>query len=401
MFDVAKLRKQFPIFNIRPGGKPLIYLDNAATTQKPLVVIERLQKYYSYENANIHRGIYHLAYEATQQYENARETVAKFLNASADQVVFCRGTTEAINMVAQGYRDQLGSGDEILVTAMEHHANFVPWQTVCKQTGASFKVVPIKPDGNLDLDKLRQMLNKKTRVLAVTHISNTLGTINPIKEIIDLAHGFQAQVVVDAAQSIAFDQIDVRSMDCDYLAFSGHKAFGPMGIGILYGKQLDNLFPYQQGGSMIINVNDQESTFKPAPHGYEAGTPPVAEALGLATALNFISEIGLTNIKEHSQHTLQYAKDQLNALQGINQLGPITGTSNILSFTVDQVHPHDVATILAEAGLAVRAGHHCSQPLMNALGINSTVRVSFSIYNDQDHVDQMVDSLKDVRKIML
>ena len=330
--------------------------------------------------------------------------VAKFLNAATEEeVIFCRGTTEGLNMVAQGLRDQLGPEDEILVTAMEHHGNFVPWQTVCKQTAASFRVVPIRPDGQLDMYQMKHMLNPRTRILAVTHISNTLGTINAIHEVIALAHRYQTLVVVDAAQSIAFDQVDVQSMDCDFLAFSGHKAFGPMGIGVLYGKQkhLNNLSPYQQGGAMIINVSDQESTFKPAPHGFEAGTPPVADALGLASALDFITDIGLPEIKEHSQSTLLYAKDQLSTLQGINQLGPTTGTSNILSFTVDPVHPHDVATILGEAGVAVRAGHHCTQPLMQALGINSTVRVSFSIYNDQDDVDQLVDALKTVRKIML
>ena len=404
MFDVTKIRNQFPIFSVNHADKPLVYLDNAATTQKPMVVIERLQRFYSYENSNIHRGIYHLAHEATKAYENSRKTVAQFINARSDaEVVFCRGATEALNMVAHGLRPQLGAADEILVTAMEHHANFVPWQTLCHQTGARFRVVPIQPDGTLDMTELQKMLNPKAKVLAVTHISNTLGTINDIPQIAEMAHKFETQVVVDAAQTIAFDQVDVQSMGCDFLAFSGHKAFGPMGIGVLFGKEqrLNSLFPYQQGGAMIINVNQQESTFKPAPHGLEAGTPPVAEALGLATALEFISGVGLDQIKTHSRSTLQYAKDRLRSLQGIQQIGPPEGTSNILSFMVDDIHPHDVATILGEAGVAVRAGHHCTQPLMQSLGINSTVRASFSIYNDREDVDQLVDALKTVRKIML
>jgi len=401
MFDVNKIRKQFPIFSVKQAGKPLVYLDNAATTQKPLVVTERLLRFYSYENANIHRGIYRLAHEATREFEQAREIVAAYLNAAAAEVVFCRGTTEALNMVAQGIRDQLGSEDEILVTALEHHANFVPWQTLCKQTGARFRVAPIRPDGSLDMDQLLHMLNRKTRVLAVTHISNTLGTINSIPEIVEMAHQHQTMVVVDAAQSIAFDQLDVKALDCDFLAFSGHKAFGPTGVGVLYGKEqyLNSLFPYQQGGAMIISVTEQESTFKPAPYGLEAGTPPVAQAIGLAVALQFISKIGLKSIKAHSQGTLEYAKDRLKSIQGINILGPEV-TSNILSITMDDIHPHDIATILSEAGIAVRAGHHCTQPLMQALGINSTVRASFSIYNDRDDADQMVDALKTAVKIM-
>lgn len=403
MLDVDKIRNQFPIFSISHDGKLLVYLDNAASTQKPLVVIERLQRYYSYENSNIHRGIYHLAHRATQQYEEARKKTASFINADSEEVVFCRGTTEAINMVAQGIRHRLGPEDEILVTAMEHHANYVPWQTLCKQTGAGFRAVPVNADGTLDLSKLRAMLNNKTRVLAISHISNTLGTINPISEIVQMAHKHQALVLVDAAQSIAFDQVDVKDLDCDFLAFSGHKAFGPMGIGVLYGKidHLADLQPYQQGGAMILSVTEEDSTFKPPPHGLEAGTPPVAEVIALGTALDFIKQLDLSLIKDHSQSILQYAKDRLASFQGIEQKGPPTGTSSILSFLIDDIHPHDIATILGEAGVAVRAGHHCTQPLMQALGINSTVRVSFSIYNDRDDVDHLVDALKTVKKIML
>lgn len=403
MFDIAQIRKQFPILNSNQTDKPLVYLDNAATTHKPKVVIDRLTQFYSKENSNIHRGIYELAFNATRHYELARQTVSNFINArSPDEIVFCRGTTEALNMITQGLRSQLRPEDEILVTAMEHHANYVPWQTVCKQSGARFRVAPVKPDGSLDLDQLQNMISSKTKVFAVTHISNTLGTINPLSKIVEIARKKGALVVVDGAQSIAFDSIDIQEIGCDFFAFSGHKAFGPMGVGVLYGKmeQLSTLEPYQQGGAMIVSVTEDQTTFKPPPQGLEAGTPPVAGAIALATALDFISGLGLKQIKEHSQSTLQYAKHRLSSIQGLKQIGPASGTSNILSFLLDNVHPHDIATIMSEAGVAVRAGHHCTQPLMQALGINSTVRVSFSIYNDKDEVDQLVDALRTVKKIM-
>ncbi len=402
-FDTVKIRKQFPIYTVQRSGTPLVYLDNAATTQKPMVVLERLQQFYSYQNANIHRGIYPLADRATRYYEQSRARVAQFINASQpEEVVFCRGTTEAINMVAQGLRSSLSANHKILVTAMEHHANFVPWQTVCRQTGADFQVLPIKPDGILDMDLLQEAIKEKSTLLAITHISNTLGTINPIKEIAAMASEYGVITVLDAAQSIAFSQINVQDLGIDYMAFSGHKAFGPMGIGVLYGKaeQLSRLEPFQSGGSMIIQVTQDHSTFKPPPYGLEAGTPPVAEAIALATALDFISGLGLDQIREHGQSTLHYARQRLSTIPGIELLGPEAGTSNIISFNLSAIHPHDVATILSEAGVAVRAGHHCTQPLMSALGINSTVRASFTIYNTNEEVDCLVEALKTVRKIM-
>ena len=405
MFDTDQIRRQFPIFSVPQNtGRPLVYFDNAATTHKPMVVLERLQRFYGKENANIHRGIYRLAHEATKEYELARSQVATFINAaSADEIIFCSGTTEALNMVAHGLAPQLlGPGDEVLVTAMEHHANFVPWQMVCKLTGASFRVAPVNKDGTLDMSALKASLSDKTRVLAIAHISNSLGTINPIQEIVALAKKKNIITVVDGAQCIAFDKVDVRQLDCDFYAFSGHKVFGPMGIGVLYGKMkhLERLAPYQQGGSMILQVTEAQTTFKPPPHGFEAGTPPVAEAIALATALEFATDLGLSHIKEHSQSTLQYARERLSSIQGLQQKGPKSETSNIISFTLDNIHPHDVATILGEAGVAVRAGHHCTQPLMHALGINSTVRASFSIYNGPDEVDHFIDSLKSVNKIL-
>lgn len=404
MFNIDNIRKQFPIFSNRTATTPLVYLDNAATTQKPMVVLERLQRFYSYENANIHRGIYQLADTATLEYENARNRVAQYINAAnPDDVVFCRGTTEAINMVSQGLRKYLTPDHQVLVTAMEHHANFVPWQTVCNQTGASFRVVSVKQDGTLDWDQLRNALRQKPIVLAITHISNTLGTINPIQEIVALARENGVITVVDAAQSIAYGPLDVKDLDCDFLAFSGHKTFGPMGIGVLYGKEelLTRLDPYQQGGGMIVSVTEETTTFKPPPYGLEAGTPPVAEAIALGTALDFISGIGILEIKEHSHNTLLYAKQKLSSIQGVQQMGPEKDTSNIVSFLLPGVHPHDVATILGESGVAVRAGHHCTQPLMQALNIHGTVRASFTIYNDRDDVDYFIDALKTVKKIML
>ena len=403
MLDVTKIRKQFPILTQAGISQPLVYLDNAATTQKPMVVLERVQKFYSHENANIHRGIYQLAYNATEQYEGTRTKVANFLNApSQGEIVFCGGTTEAINAIAQGLRHQLTVDDEILVSAMEHHANFVPWQTVCKQTGATFRVASLHQDGSLDMGALKKMINPRTKILAITHISNTLGTINPVEEIVAMAHKHHAIVVVDGAQSVAYQQVDVDAIDCDFFVFSGHKIFAPMGAGVLYGKMehLEKLFPFQQGGAMILNVAEEESKFKPPPHGLEAGTPPVAEVIALGTALDFVKSIGLEQIQKHSHSTLQYAKNCLESIQGLTQKGPKHGISNIQSFVMDHIHPHDIATILGEQGVAVRAGHHCSQPLMNALGVNSTVRVSFSIYNDKDDVDKLVEAITTVKNIM-
>ncbi len=403
MIDVAKIKSQFPIFSGKHGLNSLIYLDNAATTQKPMVVLERLQQFYSYQYASIHRGIYQLAHQATAYYEAARHKTASFLNAeNHDEVVFCKSTTEALNMVAQGLKSRIKAGDEILTTALEHHANYLPWQILCKQTGASFRVAPIKPDGTLDLNTLQTMISGNTKVLALTHISNTLGTINPVQEIISMARQRGCLVVLDAAQSIAFDKIDVQTLDCDFLAFSGHKIFGPTGIGVLYGKlgALNELQPYQYGGAMIVEVTQQESTFKQAPHGLEAGTPPIAEAIALGSALDFVTEIGLNKIKHHGQSLSEYAKERLRTIPEIRLEGPLRDTGGIISFHLDGIHPHDIATILGDQGIAVRAGHHCCQPLMQALGIIGTTRASFSIYNNEDDIDQLVEALRTVKKIM-
>ena len=405
MLDVHLIRQQFPILATKDGsGRPLIYLDNAATTQKPWVVLEQLQEYYQTSNSNIHRGIYHLADKATRWYEQSRKKVAEFLNApQSDTIIFCSGTTEAINMVAHGWgADNLQAQDEVLVTAMEHHANYVPWQVICERKGATFKQLPLEQDGTINLSTLKESLTSKTRLLALTHISNTLGIINPIQEIVEIAHQNGTLVLLDGAQSVAFDEVDLQALDCDFFAFSGHKIFAPMGIGVLYGKPslLEQMSPYKQGGAMIYQVSPQKTTYKEPPHRFEAGTPPVAGAIALGTALDFVSNIGLTHIKNHSLELRNYAWEKLSAVDEIRLLGKAEDSAGIISFNLADIHAHDVATILGEAGVAVRAGHHCTQPLMDHFGIPGTVRVSFSIYNHQQEVDQLLQALATTRTIM-
>ncbi len=404
MFDARLIRNQFPILNTQDRkGQPLVYLDNAATTQKPWQVMEALADFYEHHNANIHRGIYQLADDATQAYESVRAQVAQFINATPEEVIFCGGTTEAINMVAHGWGyDTLSPGDEVLVTAMEHHANFVPWQVICDRTGATFKVLPLEPDGSLSLTSLEQALTKKTKLLAITQISNTTGIINPLAEITKMAHQNDTLVLVDAAQSIANDQIDVQSMNCDFLAFSGHKLYGPMGVGVLYGKSthLEKMSPFQQGGSMIYQVSNNKTTFKKAPHKFEAGTPPVAAALGLGAAIRFINTLGMANIKAHAQELRTHAWGKLSDMNDVALYGVALESGAIISLNIKDIHPHDVATVLGEAGLAVRAGHHCTQPLMQHYGIVGTVRISFSVYNTLSEIDHFISALSKVKSLL-
>ncbi len=405
MLDVSLIRKQFPILStVNDAGKPLVYLDNAATTQKPWVVLESLSNYYRTLNANIHRGIYDLADKSTKAYEQSRGKVAQFLKVEhPEEIIFCRGTTEAINMVAHGWgMDQLKPGDEVLVTAMEHHANFVPWQIACERSGAKFKVLPLNNHGGLNMESLKEALTPHTRMLAITHISNTLGCINPIHEIVKIAHSNGTLVMVDGAQSVSFQELNLQDLDCDFFAFSGHKIFGPMGVGVLYGKRelLQKMSPYQQGGSMIYQVGEQKTTYKAPPHRFEAGTPPVADAVALGTALDFVTGIGLASIQDHQIQLRNYAWERLAATDQVQLLGSPNLSAGIISLNVENIHAHDVATILGEAGIAVRAGHHCTQPLMDHLGISGTVRVSFSVYNDFKEVDQLIDALVTTRKIM-
>ncbi len=401
--DIKQIRRQFPILNTTTESNPLIYLDNAATTQKPWVVIERLTQYYSSQNANTHRGIYRLAHEATEMFEQARASVAAFIQSTPEEIVFTQGTTDAINTVAFGWGSKhLSSGDQVLVTTQEHHANFVPWQEVCKSTGAALIALPLQPDGSINLDQLYELLNPRVKMIALTHISNTNGIINPVSEVIAKARQVGALVLLDAAQSVSYLPLNVRDLDCDFVAFSGHKIYGPMGIGVLYGKaeHLAAMNPFRFGGGMINRVQAQESTYKRAPHKFEAGTPPVAQAVGLEAALKFVQSIGRSVLKQHADELTTYATQKLNELSQVVLYGPQATKGPIISFNLDQIHPHDVATILGSSNIAVRAGHHCTQPLMEHYQIPGTVRISFAVYNQKWEIDKFVEELQTVSGLM-
>ncbi len=394
----SAIREQFPIFQYH--HPPLIYLDSAATTQKPAQVIEALTHFYTHQNANAHRGVYPLAWQASQVYEQARYKTQQYLNAAhPEEIIFTKGATESINLVAQSFlMPHLQKGDHVVVTAMEHHANLVPWQQACAQKGAVLKVVPVLEDGMLDYSVLSALLTEKVKMLACVHISNTLGTCNPIEAIIAEAHQKGIPVLIDAAQSAACLPLDVQALACDFLVFSGHKLYGPMGIGVLYGKQkwLDAMPPYQFGGGMIRTVQFENTTFNRLPHKFEAGTPNVAGAVGLMRAIQFIEEIGRASIWKHQQQLLSYATQQLAQLSEVTVLGNATEKGGIISFSVTGVHPHDVATFLGEKGIAIRAGHHCTQPLMAFYKVAATARISFGIYNMVDEIDRFIFHLKDL-----
>ena len=406
MLDAVQIKKDFPIFQ-QPieNGKPLIYLDNAATTQKPQVVIDAINQYYQKQNANIHRGIYTLAATATQAYENVRKQVQQFIGAgSHTSVIFTSGTTEGINLVANSFAaPRLLPGDEILISAMEHHSNLIPWQMICKQKGAHLRVIPLSENGELEIEQFEKLLTHRTRMLALVHISNSLGTVNPIKKMIERAHQKSIPVLIDAAQSMASHQINVSELDCDFLVFSGHKIFGPTGIGVLYGKEkwLEEMPPYQFGGEMIRSVSFEETTFAKLPHKFEAGTPNIAGVAGLGKAIEYINGIGKLKIENHNKQLLDYATTQLSVIDGFQIIGKAKKKSGILSFMIDGVHPHDVATILNEYGIAVRAGHHCAQPVMNFYNIPGTARASFSIYNTKSDINQLALAIEAVKQLFI
>lgn len=401
MFSPQQIRQNFPVFQHFPN---LVYLDSASTTQKPQVVIEAERNYYEQHNANVHRGIYRLAAEATALYEGSRERCARFLNApQAKQVVFTSGTTDGVNLVAQCFAlPRLEPGDQVLISAMEHHSNLIPWQQVCLAKKAELKVIPFKQQGELDLQALKDLLSPKVKILALTHISNTLGTINPIAEIITLAHEQGVPVLVDAAQSISSHQIDVEALDVDFLVFSGHKIFGPTGTGVLYGKEkwLKEMPPYRFGGEMIRDVTFEKTTFAPIPHKFEAGTPNIAGVATLATALDFVESLGQHNIAAHLQTLLAAGMEQLSSIPGIQFYGEAAQKSGIISFTIDGIHPHDLATILGQQDICIRAGHHCTQPIMDFYDIPGTVRASFSVYNTLTDVNTLAEGVKNVLKVM-
>ncbi|HSV75543.1 MAG TPA: cysteine desulfurase [Bacteroidales bacterium] len=401
--NIQKLRKEFPALDQRVNDKPLIYLDNAATTQKPLVVIDRLKNYYEKENSNIHRGAHYLSMQATEAYENSRYTIKEFLNANhSHEIVFTRGTTEAINLVASSFGKQfLKEGDEVLVSAMEHHSNIVPWQLACLERKAKLKVIPMSLDGELLVSEIDKLLNEKTKIVAIAHVSNALGTVNPIELIISKAHKMGIPVLIDGAQAVPHMKVDVKALDCDFYCFSGHKVYGPMGVGVLYGKEewLDRLPPYQGGGEMIKEVRFCGTTFNELPFKFEAGTPNVGDVIGLESALKFVSYLRPENIQEHEKELLDYAIKELMTLENIRFIGTAKNRASVVSFIFQDIHPYDTGVILDKMGIAVRTGHHCAQPVMDFMKIPGTVRVSFGIYNTMEEVDVLIDSLKNIRKI--
>ena len=402
-FDVSRVRKDFPILKTKVRGKSLVYLDNAATTQKPHHVISMLETYYSEINSNVHRGIHYLSEKATQEYEAARVKCQNFINAKEPQeIIFTRGATESINLVAQAYgRKNIKKGDEILISHMEHHSNIVPWQILCEQTGANLKVIPISDEGELIYEKFLKLLSKKTKLLAITHMSNALGTINPIKELVKDAHAKKAIVLVDGAQAAAHMKIDVQSLDCDFYTFSGHKVYGPTGIGVLYGKEkiLEDMPPYQGGGEMISSVTFEKTTYNVIPGKFEAGTPNIAGAIGLGRALDYVNSIGMQHITKHEKELLVYATEELQKIPQLRIIGTAAHKAGVISFVLDDIHPHDIGTIVDQEGVAIRTGHHCAQPVMQRFKVPATARASFGLYNTKEEIDALVKALYKVREV--
>jgi cysteine desulfurase/selenocysteine lyase len=402
-FDVEAIRADFPVLSERVHGQPLIYLDNAATSQKPNAVIEAIAGYYRRDNANIHRAVHLLAQRATNGYEQARIKVQRFLHAAEDrEIVFVRGATEAINLVAQSYgRTHLGPGDEILVTAMEHHSNIVPWQILCEQAGAKLRVIPMDDCGELKLDELGKFLGPRTKLVAVTHVSNALGTVNPVRWMVHMAHALNIPVLVDGAQAVPHLRVDVQDLDCDFYVFSGHKLYGPTGIGVLYGKAtlLDSMPPYQSGGDMIRSVTFEKTTYNEIPHKFEAGTPDIAGAIGLGAAIDYLERLGIEAIGAHEDELLRDATAKLEAIPNVHLVGTAREKVGVVSFVMENVHPHDIGTVLDQDGIAVRTGHHCAQPVMDRLGVPATVRASFGLYNTKREIDALVRGIEKVREI--
>jgi cysteine desulfurase/selenocysteine lyase len=400
---VHALREDFPILDQLVHGKPLVYLDNAATTQKPQAVVDRLTRFYLHENANVHRGVHILSERATDAYEDARRAVGRFLHAAdPKEIVFVRGTTEAINLVAQSYgRTHVGPGDEVVITAMEHHSNIVPWQMLCEEKGARLRVVQITDEGELRLDDYERCLSDRTKIVAVVHVSNALGTVNPVQQMARLAHARGIPVLVDGAQAVAHMPVDVQALECDFYAFSGHKVFGPTGIGVLYGKAslLDAMRPYQGGGDMISSVSFERTLYNVVPYKFEAGTPNIAGAVGLAAALDYVEAAGRDRIAAHEHELLAYGTDALAQIQGLRLTGTAGEKAGILAFVLDGVHPHDIGTILDRQGVAIRTGHHCCQPLMDRLGVPATARASLALYNTRQDIDALAGAIEQVREV--
>ena len=396
-FELNRVRENFPILDQDINGSKLIYFDNAASTQKPSRVIKSIKQYYESDHSNVHRGVHSLSIRATESYEKSRRVISSYINAKHEhEVIHTKGTTEAINLVAQSISDQIKENDEILISAMEHHSNIVPWQELCKRTGACLKVIPINEAGEINLDEMNRLISSKTRIISITHVSNTLGTINPIKKIINLAKSVDALTLIDGAQAAAHMRIDVQDIDCDFYVFSGHKLYGPTGTGVLYGKEeiLNSLNPYQYGGEMILKVTFDETTYNSLPHKFEAGTPNIAGAIGLMHAIEYLKEIDFDSAIDHEMTVHDYALKQLKLLPNLKIVGAAKDKSSIISFTIGKLHPHDVGTILNQKAVAVRTGHHCTMPLMDFYQIPGTIRASFSFYNSKEEVDVLISALE-------
>lgn len=402
-FDVLKARSDFPILETRVHGKPLVYLDNAATSQKPQAVIDALTSYYTRENANIHRGVHALSELATEHYEQARAKTQRFINAAdPSEIIFVRGTTEGINLVAQTYgRTHIGMGDEVIISGLEHHSNIVPWQILCGQQGARLRVIPVNDAGELLLDEFEKLIGPKTKLVAIAHVSNALGTIVPLRRITDVAHQMSVPVLVDGAQAAPHLQIDVQELDSDFYVFSAHKMYGPTGVGVLYGKRrlLDAMPPYQGGGDMISSVTFEKTLYNKLPYKFEAGTPDISGAIGLGAAIDYLNEIGLDRIAAHEHELLVHATEALSAIPGVRLIGTAKQKAAVVSFVLENVHAHDVGTILDQEGIAVRTGHHCAQPLMQRFGVEATARASFALYNTKEEVDALAAGVQKVREV--
>lgn len=403
MYDINKVREDFPILSRQIYGKPLVYFDNGATTQKPLCVLDAMRNEYLNVNANVHRGVHYLSQQATDLHEAARETVRKFINApKVEEVIFTRGTTESLNLVVSSFGDRfLSEGDEVIVSVMEHHSNIVPWQLLAAKKGIALKVIPMTDEGDVIMEEYEKLFNEKTRIVSITQVSNVLGTINPVKEMIRIAHEHEVPVMVDGAQSTPHMKVDVQDLDCDFFAFSGHKIYGPTGIGVLYGKEkwLDEMPPYQGGGEMIESVSFEKTTFEKLPFKFEAGTPDYVATHGLATALNYVTELGLDNVFAHEQELTRYAMEQMKEIPGMRLFGTSQHKDAVISFLVGDIHHLDMGTLLDRLGIAVRTGHHCAEPLMHRLGISGTVRASFALYNTKEEVDALIAGIKRVSQM--
>lgn len=402
-FDVNSVRSKFPILKTKPHGQPLTYLDNAASTQKPDVVIDSLTHYYQHTNANVHRGVHYLSELATEAYENTRKKVQHFINARSEkECIFVRGTTEAINLVANSFGDRyFQPGDEILLSQMEHHSNIVPWQLAAKRHGASIKIIPLQANGELDLSNLDNLLTAKTKIIGLVYASNSLGTINPVRTIIEAAHQQNIPVLIDGAQASAHLPVDVRELGCDFYTLSSHKMYGPMGVGVLYGKEkwLEEMPPFQGGGEMILSVTFEESTYNTIPHKFEAGTPAVADVIGLGAAIDFLSDLNTKAVSDYENNLLNYATDKLSQIEDLKIIGTAKEKISVISFVLDDIHPHDIGTIVDQSGVAIRTGNHCTMPVMSYFNIAATARASIGLFNTHEDIDRLVDALLEVKRI--